>query len=301
MPNGLFFVDKNFYDNTKTPLFQPRDGFIIVYMEVYAEYVIIDNVIIDYMLVFLARKSLKLKVNALLCLLAAAIGAVSACIMPLLRINAGFLLIIKFFTGILMIAVSGKFRRIKEFVFCFYLFLFYTFAFGGGVIAVFGLLGIEIDAWSYASPVPLGIIVGSAFALFLGAYRLTVKLYERKQTLDFVYKCEFTVGGKTFSASGFIDSGNRLTYGKKRSPIVLCSPSMRAKLIKSGALDFVFWDSVRFSTAGGKSCMKVYPLERFLIYNGAFANIIGNVMIGLPVGDVGDDDYDLILSPALAV
>ena len=60
-------------------------------MVVYVEYVIIDNMAIDYLLISLSRKTLKLKPNFLLALLSAVVGTVAAFVIPTLSINKGAL------------------------------------------------------------------------------------------------------------------------------------------------------------------------------------------------------------------
>ena len=105
-------------------------------MVVYVEYVIIDNMAIDYLLISLSRKTLKLKPNFLLALLSAAVGTAAAFVIPVLSVNKGVLLAAKVAVGMIISAISGKFRNFKEYVFCYCLFILYTFLFGGAVVAL---------------------------------------------------------------------------------------------------------------------------------------------------------------------
>ena len=51
----------------------------------------------------------------------------------------------------------------------------------------------------------------------------------------------------------------------------------------------------------GKSFIKIYKLDKIVIYRGDAPNIINNVVMGLSeVGFDNDRDFDLILSPILA-
>ena len=92
-------------------------------MVVYVEYVIIDNMAIDYLLISLSRKTLKLKPNFLLALLSAAVGTAAAFVIPVLSVNKGVLLAAKVAVGMIISAISGKFRNFKEYVFCYCLFI----------------------------------------------------------------------------------------------------------------------------------------------------------------------------------
>ena len=112
-------------------------------MVVYVEYVIIDNMAIDYLLISLARKTLKLKPNFLLALISAVVGTVAAFVIPTLSINKGALFSAKVVVGMVISAISGKFRNIREYVFCYCLFILYTFLFGGAVVAFSFMLGAK--------------------------------------------------------------------------------------------------------------------------------------------------------------
>ena len=83
-------------------------------MVVYVEYVIIDNMAIDYLLISLSRKTLKLKPNFLLALLSAAVGTAAAFVIPVLSVNKGVLLAAKVAVGMIISAISGKFRNLRS-------------------------------------------------------------------------------------------------------------------------------------------------------------------------------------------
>lgn len=84
-------------------------------MVVYVEYVVIDNMAIDYLLISLSRKTLKLKPNIWLALLSAAVGTAAAFVVPLLSVNKGVLFAAKIATSMIIAAVSGKFNTFKVF------------------------------------------------------------------------------------------------------------------------------------------------------------------------------------------
>ena len=96
-------------------------------MAVYLEYVFLDNFIIDCILITLARKGLKLQTKKLRTTLSALFGATVAVLLPLLKLGVAIGFALKMPIGLLIVLLSGKFRNIKEYVKCFYLFLFFTF------------------------------------------------------------------------------------------------------------------------------------------------------------------------------
>ena len=270
-------------------------------MEVYIEYVAINNFLIDYMLVSLTRKSMKLPYKKVYVCLAALVGALFAIVTPLFKMSAAFTFIAKFFEGALIILISGKFTNFRAYVRSFYLFLFFTFAFGGAVFGAFYLSGTSYDVFTRTSPeeLTLTIVLVIVFVLYFITGKVIGKLYKKREITDFIRKCEFTVGGKTYVANGFLDSGNRLRY--KNEPIIIVSQKLSERLRKDGAFSGVIPRFASVSTIAGERLIKVYKISRIKIYNGNNENIIDNVMLGMTEKDVrSGGEYDLILGTVFA-
>ena len=116
-------------------------------MVVYVEYVAINNFIIDCLLILSARKAMNLPLNKAFVCLSAAVGAAFAVVTPLLKMNAAFTFVLKFFAGALIVLFSGRFPNFRIYLRCFYLFLFFTFTFGGAVFGEFYFAGISYDVF----------------------------------------------------------------------------------------------------------------------------------------------------------
>lgn len=266
-------------------------------MTVYVEYVFLDNFIIDWVLVTLARKSLKLSVQRRWVFLSSIIGAGFAVIFPFFRVNVVVGLLIKGAIGLLIVFFSGKFRSCKQFLRCYYLFLFFTFLSGGFVTAVFWGLGLNFDPVNYSNggEIPLFLIL----FLIIICYRFSVKIiktvYKRKEVTSFTVKCALEIGGKRYDLIGFLDSGNSLVY-KGEYPVVICSSKLWIKLQRQGALDGSEVGETVVKTVSGVALLKVYKTQKFLIYNEEKVNILYNVMIGFAKGEITcGNEYDLLL------
>ena len=269
-------------------------------MVVYVEYVFLDNFIIDYALLSLARKGLKIETKKRRLILSSIVGATFAVVNPLLRISLVMSFLIKLPIGFLIVLLSGKFRSVRECVKCLFLFIFFTFSFGGLVTAVFWGLGLSFDPanYSHGGEVPLFLILGLVFF----AYKLCVKtvnnFYKRRRITSFAINCIIKMGGKTFVREGFLDSGNSLVY-KKDSPIVVCSKKFALELEKQGVLKTSYFDTVKINTVSGEDVLPLYKTERFLIYISGKANILDNVMIGVSSGEIfPNGEFDLLLGPS---
>lgn len=272
-------------------------------MVVYVEYVFLDNFLIDCMLITLSRKGLKLGVKRWGVILSSLVGASFAVIMPLFKLSLAMGFLLKMPIGLLIVALSGRFRSVKEYARCFYLFLFFTFALGGGVTAIFWGLGLSFDPinYSHGGEIPLFLILITVYAVYRICQRVIKGVYAKKRIVSFSVQCAVKVGGKTFIKSGFIDTGNSLVYKKTDSPIIVCSQRFGNELAREGALKNTFIDFVRISTVSGESKLPVYKIEKFLIYNGGDMNILDNVMIGVSNGELcSGGDFDLLIGPFIS-
>lgn len=267
-------------------------------MSVYVEFVFLDNFVIDWALISLARKALKLTAKGWRLALASFIGAICAVAFPFLKLGVALGFLLKLPVGLAVVFASGEFRSFKEYLRCFCLFLSFTFLSGGAVTAIFWGLGLSFDPVSYAhgEQIPLFIILVIVIAVCLGLKRLIKILYQKRAVARFAVKCAVQIGGKVFETDGYFDSGNQLVYRETNGPIALCSKKFTSKLILSGALDLVESDVIAINTVSGKSFIEVYKTQRFLIYNGDEPNILYNVMLGTTTSELFcGNEYDLLL------
>ena len=271
-------------------------------MVVYVEYVFLDNFIIDLMLISLSRRALGLERKKRCLIISSLFGGLVAVVYPLLHLSVAVGFALKMPIGLMIVLLSGKFRRLKEYVRCFYLFLFFTFCFGGLATAVFWGLGLSFDpiSFSNANEIPLFLIL----SVLLAGYFLTVRvvgfIYKKRAIVRFLMKCFVQIDGKTFELTGFFDSGNGLSYKKTCSPIALCSASVGKRLKEVGVLENTKQDDITVNTVSGKCVIPIYKTQKFLIYNGDEPNILYNVMIGVSDSNLSPGgEYDLLIGPLL--
>lgn len=270
-------------------------------MVVYVEYVFLDNFIIDYALISLARQSLKLPTKRRSKIISSVFGGLVAVITPLLHFSLGVSFLFKIPIGFLVVLLSGRFKNLSQCLKCFYLFLFFTFSLGGFVTAIFWGLGLSFDpaSYSHGGEIPLFLILVLVFLSYRLSLTVIRNIYKRKRVTSFAISCAIKIGGKTFVRQGYLDSGNTLTY-KNQTPIVVCSSRFANELEKQGVLKDAYKDTVKINTVSGEDALPIYKTERFLIYLSDKANILNNVMIGVASGSVfPNGEYDLLLGPSL--
>lgn len=272
-------------------------------MTVYVEYVIIDNFIFDYFLLSLALKNSNERQNKKRILLGAGFGTVMAIVFPMLKLHELLLLGLKVILACLMVAISGKFMSFKEFFKKVNKLVFLTFFFGGAIYGALSLLELEYSFLYTTSNslIPLGVLIGAGYLLYVGCNRLFNKLFERKMIYPFVCECVLYGKGQILKTRGFLDTGNHLLY-HKTFPVCFASTELAKKLIISGIVEGSAVERMLIKTVSGEAYVKIYEIERMQIYFGDKANIYYNVKIA--VSEKGlrlSDDFHLILSANYAV
>lgn len=261
-------------------------------MKIYIEFVIIDNIVIDGLLLWLTNKTLKVSSNPVRIFLAAFLGTVGAIVFSLINIHFFVAFLLKIALGLSMIFVScGKNKRFFRH---FLVFSAYTFVTGGVILGmIFLMRGRIIDAltFSYSAGVPVGVIVGGvAIAVALGVR--TVKLLYLKKAEN---KAKFLnvrlILDKEYELKGLADSGNLLEFEGKK---VFFAVSKRLKaviiekysenLLRDTGRNF----RVPFSTVSGKtSCLAIKP-DGFFINDEKIDCLIA-------FGKVCSEDFDIIV------
>ncbi len=271
-------------------------------MQVYIEYVIIDNFIIDYLLISLSLKVANVKTNKLRKILSALIGTIVAVIMPLINIDNLYLFLIKIVLAVLMCYLAGSFTSIKKYLITLASFFAFTFLSGGVIIAIFYFADVDYFQdynFNYDSIFPIGFTILIIYILYLLLKTLISKILKIKSINPFIRKCILVLDKKRFNVLGFIDTGNRLFDAKTGLPIIVGSKNLFLK-IKGLNITLKEGGDIQVKTATGNGKIKIYFVDKLLIYNGQNVNIYNNVMIGRADSDFYDDvKYELLLNPSL--
>lgn len=203
-------------------------------MAIYIEYVIIDNLIMNMLILNLTNKMLKLNAKKFNIFLSAALGTIFAIFLPYIKLNTYLLFLIKMFFGLIMVVILKKVTNFKKLLATYVWFLGFTFILGG---LCFGLLYM----FNFKTSIN-GIIIGgfeipvSLFLLLIlfYVYLLSKSLHfiKRNNTVkNFTYNLVIKLNNQTYHLEGFLDSGNRLYDNGK--PLVILSKKVFDKILSS--------------------------------------------------------------------
>lgn len=257
-------------------------------MVCYIEYVLLDNFVIDYLLLKAAFSVTGKTVKKLRLFLAAALGAVTAPLFPLIDVSAVIVFFLKLLTGVILVFVAAKYNSVKEFYVTALLFVAFTFLAGGAITGIYSLLGLD-----YSAELSVALMILPVAAIIKSVTAIVKFIYKRKTVGGNLVKCELVFNGKTTAVTGFIDTGNNLYDGDR--PVIVCGKGTAAKLMSMGIPKLKF---IEYSTVMGRGKMATFRIDGIKVYCADKPNIISNVTIGVAEKGAGIG-YGLILHPAL--
>lgn len=247
-------------------------------MEIIIEYIIIDNLVINFLILFISCKILKNKIIFWRLAFSSVLGAIVSLILPILILPTFALIILKLILGIIMTLISLPSQTFKKVLVSFLTFVAMTGVMGGICFLIIFLVSDSFNfdiLITYSSEISIGIIL---FICSLTTYfiiQLIKIFYRRKNINNFVYETIFLNNGRTVKINSYLDSGNTLIDPETNKPVIIIDYSLFEKLcclplekiltkkIKSEVKNPHY---ILFNTVGKKSEMFVFQVESMKIF-----------------------------------
>lgn len=275
-------------------------------MVVWVEMVIFENLLIDGLLLWLVLKSLRLKTNWVGLLLASFFGAGFALASPLIQVSGALAILIKIGAALAMsIMLCLNFRKL---FFKTALFLLYTFAFGGCLIAIFAFMGVSVVdgmALGYLSEIPLGAILAGVVIFAICLSRVLSRIFKLAKVVRFCRPISITVNNRRIDFQGFLDTGNSLTNSGGK-PVVLVSSDELKRWFKPSQLLCLLmrkFDALNLKNAEIITVNSLAGSQNMLVFDAEDCSF-GQRKVEVAVGVCGKnfrfgDNFNAILSPGI--
>ena len=286
-------------------------------MEIYIEYVIIDNLVINTLILLCTKATMKLKTKFSQIFLSAVIGTIFACVYPLLGLSNFALFPMKIALGIIMVLVLAPFMNFKEFALSFLFFILYTAVLGGACVMTLLMFGTSLESLSaggYDIAVPVGVILLIVSLYVCIIISLAKYFTQRKNVAPFIREAKLEIAGKELVFNAFIDSGNKLVDKKTGLPIIILSVSLLEKYFCKEEIENLLLNfssnknspfknvhSVDYNTISGEQKkMVVFEADWLCIKNQTGEYKTNKFMVGLTYKKFNDAiKYDMLLNPAV--
>ena len=179
-------------------------------MNVYIEYVILDNLVIDTLLLLAATVTLRIPYKKYRVVLGGAVGA--TCAVASVFVTGFWTYLVKTICLVGMCVVTVGFG--KKLFWHILLTTAYTFVLGGAVIGLFNIFKIDYLTESgqfYQMRVPLFVYVLAVALVAFLVYSIVLYVKQVKKVAPHITKITVVLD-KSYNLSGFCDSGNTLTH-----------------------------------------------------------------------------------------
>lgn len=193
-------------------------------MTIYIDIVLIENLIMNYIILFTTAVVLKIKVNHIRLILASLLGAGYSIIAYMGIIKVYSSIILKIILSVLIIYIAFNPQNIKKM--CKDLLLFYlvSFMFGGAAFALIYIIkpqnilmknGLFLGTYTLKT-VMLGAVV--AFCIIIGAFAIIKNKISKK---DMFCEIEILINQKKIKTKAMIDTGNMLKEPITNVPVIV--------------------------------------------------------------------------------
>ncbi len=262
-------------------------------MEVYIEYALAENFILDATLLYLALKTVRLTIPKGRIVFAALIGATFALLFPLIPLNGVSAFIVRYVFGVILCLIATQTKRVKDYFLVVAFFYLYTFAFGGLLLGAYALFQpqISIEGNYTVSQTPVTIVLVGACVFAVGIVKIFTSLYKKYRRKKLLYQCKIFFNEEKVEGIGLLDTGNRLTCDG--IPVCLIDKSLAAGLRLKPHIEKTLF--VHTATGGGE--LKIFQAQ-LQIYSEEKKNIIDKVYFALAPATLGKG-YQIILQPQL--
>lgn len=271
-------------------------------MTIYIDVLLIFNLYINYFLVRSTALVMRQRVSSMRCLMASAVGALSA--LAILLPPAPFfinVLIKLVIANAVTFAAFGR-QKISDHIVRTLFFLLMCFIYGGAMLAL----------WQFAAPMGMVYENGTAyFNIPIAALAVfTVISYGAIRAIRYFADCRhtctepcivtITVGETHKELKGLPDTGNSLTDVFSGKAVIICSLCAIREIVPenitgymSGSHDITGIKLIPFRTVGGDGLIPVFSADRITI-NGNDAD----ALVGVSEADIGSG-ADCIFNPKI--
>lgn len=275
-------------------------------MEVYVEYVIIDNLLINALIIFLTSSLLKIKFNKINILLSSLLGTAFALIMPFITLNSYLMFVLKMVIGLAMVLVLKKFT-LKKFIITFITFVSITFMMGGMCFGIMYLFNIEFTLngiMLYGFEFPMSLFLICIFGYLYLATKIIAVVRNERKTAKSTYKIVLTCHGKEYPLTGFLDTGNMVYDNGK--PVIILGYRAFKKIFKNIELSSLITNRIsskeledahyiNMSSANNNSQMLVFQIAKLEITDTKETAVYNDINAGLSYKNF--NNFDCLLHP----
>lgn len=209
-------------------------------MTIYIDVVLIENLVMNYIIIYATAIVLKTKKKHLRFFLASLLGAVYSIIAYISTLKIYSSLIVKFILSIIIVYIAYNPQKVKELWKDILIFYLISFVFGGAAFSLIYIVkpqDILMKNGLFLGTYPLKTIILGAIVAFV-LIVVTFKVIKTKFSKKDMY-CELIISlnGKKIKTKAMIDSGNFLREPITNTPVIVVESSLLYECIPKEILN----------------------------------------------------------------
>ena len=253
-------------------------------MELYLEYVILDNIVMDYVLIKFLEITFKNKIKKVNKFVSCLLGTILAFGLPYFMFNVFLLYLYKFITAMVIVVILRRYKGFKHYLKYLLFFMIYTFIIGGVLIGFIGLFNINYSyngVILYDCELPIGLFVIVLMLSIWVLKRMVGVLKEQLKASKYLCDIVLVDKGVELKATGLMDSGNKVIYNGDCVSIISLDIFMKLhkeiniKKILYKTIDESELRDVDYISIGGIDENKKYlsfKIDNLIVNNESFRN-----------------------------
>lgn len=282
-------------------------------MDVYIEDVFIDNFLIDFVILFVTSKILRLNTKIWHLSLCACVGVGLALLNMIFSLSGLMLFLYKFLCGALIVLVLVPKAKPLKYITTYATFLFLTFLIGGACLAISFTFGqktliTETGEFSYTLSLPLGVVLTIVCLTSWLIVQLIKSIKRKLAQTNFTFNAVINLHGKTAKTKAFLDTGNTLCDPNNFQPILflcykdfqkICDVPLPQILMRKQINELPNCHYLSVNTVGNNANkILVFNVDEITLTQDKKSFVIKNAMVGLTFTNLQKNlDAGLLLNP----
>ena len=233
----LFFAYK------KRQIFQNKRSRILFTgddMTIYVDVVLIENLIMNYIILFATGLILKIKIKHIRLILGSLLGAIYSIVAytGFLKLYSSFIL--KIILSVIIVYIAYNPQSVKKLSKELLFFYLTSFVFGGAAFALIYIVkpqDILMKNGLFLGTYPLKTVILAAIVAFIVIITAFTIIKSKMTKKDLIYKIEVKLNGKEIQTEALVDTGNMLKEPITNTPVVVIEHTLLYDIIPKEILN----------------------------------------------------------------
>ncbi len=198
-------------------------------MEIYADMLLLENIIINYLILWLTSITLKMHAGRFKMFIASIVGALYALFIFFPGYKILHSSVMKVLLSLLIIIIAFTPSRFREFLKQLSVFYLISFILGGAVFGLFYFTNTSIvnaGGVFLIRGIPLSVTIGAGVVTTAIIRLCLMPLYSYLEKMSLYYDLKINVGDKSVEAMGLLDTGNELFDPITNYPVIVVQYSV---------------------------------------------------------------------------